>query len=114
MDETNRNLKFCSHFSPFLFVYLCHEEDKLFADDADAGVALDALETFDPELAASWRKLLVTDSRELDVYTADMFDECLGDGPVTCSNVARLVKSGLILSLLLDANLHLNPDLIMA
>jgi len=96
VDETKQNLVFCSHFSPFLFMYLCHEEDKLFADDADAAVALDALATFEPKIAKQWRTLLDADSSVLDdlMITADLFDERLEDSPVTCENVATLVKAG--------------------
>ena len=75
-------------------MYLCHEEDKLFADDADAAVALEALATFEPKMAKQWRTILDADSSALDGLTADMFDECLEDSPVTCENVARLVKAG--------------------
>ena len=69
IDETKQNLVFCSSFSPVLFMYLCHEERTLFGVDADAGMALSALEAFKPTLAVQWRKLLGADSRGLDGLT---------------------------------------------
>ena len=108
IDETKQNLVFCSSFSPVLFMYLCHEERTLFGVDADAGMALSALEAFKPTLAVQWRKLLGADSRGLDGLTADMFDPSLEDDLVTCSNVASLVKAGP------DPNVSMSPTLAMS
>ena len=96
-DESKSQLVFCSKFSSFLFSYLCGDEGKMLSESARVGDALDALQTFDSELARTWRKLLdEKDLASMGLTTDDFDGDVCGEDAVevTEGNIAAVVKSG--------------------
>ena len=89
----------------FLFEFLSNShERRVFVPDRPLE-ALRALADFDEELAEQWQSLVLQKSdAELSesALTLDLFDESLGEGPVTRTNVAEAVVAGCRRILLLE------------
>ena len=96
---SSEHLVFSSKFSSFLFAFLCGDESKVFSESASVECALTALQSFDCELASSWKGYLSLTEMKLTAMelTNDLFDGTVCENDivaVTNLNIATVIKSG--------------------